>query len=36
VTLTAVVNFGVAALEMQVHVDPADKRDVVLPISTSV
>jgi hypothetical protein len=29
VTLTAAVNFGVAALEMQVHVDPADRRDDV-------
>jgi hypothetical protein len=27
VSLTASVNFGVAALEMQVHVEPAEKRD---------
>lgn len=36
VTLTAAVNFGVAALEMQVHFDPAEQRDATLPISTSV
>jgi hypothetical protein len=35
VTLTAAVNFGVAALEMQVHVDPANKHDAAPPVSTS-
>lgn len=34
VTLTAAVNFGVAALEMQVHTEPAARQDPVAIKST--